>query len=59
MFASQLNPLTLDKIADAIIETGIFHESNGSEEPDEISIYKAVMDLRMDSRIDVQNGMKE
>jgi hypothetical protein len=55
----QLNPLTLDKIADAIIETGIFHESNGREEPDEITIYKAVMDMRNDSRLDVQNGMEE
>jgi hypothetical protein len=27
----------LDKIEDAIIETGIFRESNGSREPDEIT----------------------
>jgi acyl carrier protein len=50
---SKLKPLTLNKIADAIIETGIFRESNGSGKADEITILKEVMDLRKDSRIDI------
>lgn len=50
---SKLKPLTLNKIADAIIESGIFRESNGSGKADEITILKEVMDLRKDSRINI------